>query len=64
MTLNPSQRSALAERICGRWIRRRGIRLRAPEVHVSHRKRPVGMVWGHAHRPEFRPDRIYIEEAA
>lgn len=38
MKLHPSQRSALAERICRRWIARRGIRLAVPAVYLVRMK--------------------------
>ena len=46
MRLHESQRSALAERICRRWIRRRGIRMAAPKVYVIRSSRDTAGVWG------------------
>jgi predicted SprT family Zn-dependent metalloprotease len=46
MKLRPSQRSALAERICQIWLKRRGLRKAAPKVYVIQRARGPGRVWG------------------
>jgi hypothetical protein len=50
MTIRATERCALAERICRRWIKRRGIRLRAPQVYVVRRRGFAGLVWGYANR--------------
>lgn len=46
MKLTEKQRSATAEAICRRWIRRRGIRLAAPKVYVIRSASHPGQYWG------------------
>jgi hypothetical protein len=49
MKLLASQRSLLAECVCRVWIRRRGLRLKAPKVYrIVHPDRKAG-VWGWFH---------------
>lgn len=49
MKLHPSQRSGLAEAICRRWIRRRGLRLKPPKIYLIQRTSGEGFVWGRCH---------------
>lgn len=47
MKLTKNMRSDLAEKICRRWIKRRGIRLAAPKVYVVNRvSRGIDDTWG------------------
>lgn len=48
MKLHESQRSALAEAICRRWIRRRKLKLKTPPVYVVRHSRGGSNVWGWA----------------
>jgi hypothetical protein len=49
MILRNSQRSAIAERMCRKWIKRRGIRFGAPHVYVIRRTAGGSHVWGRSH---------------
>jgi hypothetical protein len=50
MKLTKTQRSQIAERICARWLKRRGIAMRrAPKVYVIVHQQAGAAVWGVCH---------------
>lgn len=49
MKLHASQRNKLAERICARWIARRKVRIRKPDVYLIVHPSAGSSVWGRCH---------------
>jgi hypothetical protein len=54
MKLHASQRSSLAEKICRRWIARKGTRMKSPKVYViehgkGSRRGSMNTSWGWCH---------------
>ena len=49
MKLHKTQRCELAERICARWIVRRKIRMRRPNVYLIMHPKAGSKVWGWCH---------------